>query len=155
MWKNLYDGILQSLHKNWAAYIAEYASQGRKVRDTFFNEVYPYSGLLLFGICLLSCLLYYFYFNKRFGRYYSLRTWFSWLLVTAGLAGMLTFWTGLSSMSPFHCPTSLMITYMAIINTLYALFLFFLFSLLCQTAAIMVRRLSPYDISPMASRTPF
>jgi hypothetical protein len=48
-----------------------------------------------------------------------------------------------------------LIAWLSVINFLYGLVLFFIISLVCQLIAIMVRRLFSYDLSPMASRTPF
>ena len=155
MWKYLYDALLQMLTSPWASFLTKFSKQGRLVRDVFFNDVYQYSGIILFSVCLISCLLYYFYFNKKFGKYYTKRSWFKWMFLTSLLVGVLTFIAGWSCVSSFLCPTTPLIAWLSVINFLYGLVLFFIISLVCQLIAIMVRRLFSYDLSPMASRTPF
>ncbi len=155
MWKFLYDTLLQWLTSPWAAYMNKYAKQGRLVRDKFFNDIYQYSGIVLLSICIISCFLYYFYFNKRFGRYYRKRTWVKWMFITSLLIGILTFFVGSSSVASFLSPTTMLIVWLSIINLIFGIILFLLFSIICQLIAILVRRLFFYDISPMASRTPF
>ena len=155
MWKYLYDAFLQKLTSPWASFLTKFAKQGRLVRDVFFNDVYQYSGIILSAVCIISCLLYYFYFNKKFGKYYTKRSWFKWMFVTSLVIGVLTFFVGRSCVSSFLCPTTPLIAWLSVINFLYGLVLFFIISLVCQLIAIMVRRLFSYDLSPMASRTPF
>ena len=155
MWKFLYDALLQLLTSPWASYLTKFAKQGRLVRDVFFNDVYQYSGIILFSVCLISCLLYYFYFNKRFGGYYKKRTWVKWMISTAVIIGLLTFFVGRSSLISFLCPTTPIVAWLSFINFGYGIILFFILSLLCQLIAVLVRRLFSYDLSPMASRTPF
>jgi len=155
MWKYLYDALLQLLTSPWAAYMNKYDKQGRLVRDMFFNDVYQYSGLILFSICIISCLLYYFYFNKRFGSYYKKTTWIKWALATSLLVGVVTFFVGKSFLGSFLCPTTPLIAWLSVINIIYSIFLFLFLSIICQLIAVLVRRLFSYDISPMASRTPF
>lgn len=88
MWKYLYDALLQLLTSSWASFLTKFAKQGRLVRDVFFNDVYQYSGIILFAVCFISCLLYYFYFNKKFGKYYTKRSWFKWMLLRIFPDGM-------------------------------------------------------------------
>lgn len=116
MWKNLYDSFLQILAGSWAKYLTENGAQGRIVRDTFFNNIYPYSGLILIGITLLSTLLFYFYFNKRFGNYYKLSVWFLWLLLTSLLISISTFILAKYFLSSYMCPTNLLIIWQSLIN---------------------------------------
>ncbi len=155
MWKYLYDALLQLLTSPWASFLTKFAKQGRLVRDVFFNDVYQYSGIILFLVCLVSCLLYYFYFNKRFGVYYKKRTWFIWMFATSFLIGILTFLVGYSSLNSFLCPTTPLIAWLSVINFSYGLILFFIISLVCQLVSILVRRFFALDLSPMGNRTPF
>lgn len=155
MWKSLYDALLQWLTSPWAEYMNKYAKQGRLVRDIFFNDIYQYSGIILVLICIISCLLYYFYFNKRFGSYYKRKTWFWWMIITSLVIGILTFLTGYSSLNSFLSPTIPLVAWLSIINFSYSIFLFLFLSIICQLVAFLMRRLFSYDISPMASRTPF
>ena len=155
MWKYLYDALLQFLTSSWASFLTKFANQGRLVRDTFFNEIYYYSGIILLFGCLGSCLLYYFYFNKKFGRYYFKKTWLKWMITTSFFIGLITFFVGKSFVSSFLFPINPLLIWMSVINFTYGLLLFFIFSLICQVIAIVVRRITPYDLSPMGSRTPF
>jgi len=155
MWKNLYDSLLQTLAGTWAKYLNEHGSQGRAVRDTFFNSIYPYSVLILIGISLVATWLFYFYFNKRFGKYYQLRTWFLWMLISALLTCICSYTLAKSFLSSYTCPTNLLIIWQSLINLLYGFILFFILSLIFQAIAIVVRKLFSFDLSPMGSRTPF
>lgn len=155
MWKYLYDAILQLLTSPWASFLTKYPAQGRLVRDAFFTNVYQWSGIILFLVTVISCLLYYFYFNKRFGNYYSKRTWFKFMFVTSFIIAILSFFVGRSFVSTFICPTTPLVAWVSVINFFYGLVLFFIISLICQLVAILVRRLFALDLSPMGSRTPF
>lgn len=155
MWKSLYDTLLQWLTSPWAEYLNKNANQGRVVRDMFFNDIYQYSGIILLLICLISCLLYYFYFNNRFGKYYKRRTWGIWMVITSIVVSLLTFIVGYSSLTSFLSPTIHLIAWLSVINFFYSLMLFFILSIFCQLVSIIARRLFSFDISPMASRTPF
>lgn len=155
MWKSLYDAFLQWLTSPWAEYMNKYAKQGRLVRDMFFNDVYQYSGIIFFSICIVSCLLYYFYFNKRFGCYYRKRTWFIWILITSILVGVITFLVGRASLTSFLSPTTPLVAWLSVINFSYCfLGSIFILTPICQFLAVISRRLLNIDISPMASRTP-
>jgi magnesium-transporting ATPase (P-type) len=155
MWKILYDAVFTFFTSPWAPFITKYTAQGRLVRDAFFANVYQYSGIILFSVCLISCLLYYFYFNKRFGSYHLKRTWFKWMIITSLIIGVLTYFVGRSFVSSFIIPTKPMMLWLSFINFFYGIFLFFIFSILCQLVAILVRKLFSYDLSPMGNRTPF
>jgi len=155
MWKYFYDSLLQYLTSPWASFITKNTAQGRLVRDSFYNSIYQNAGFILFSVCLISCFLYYFYFNRRFGRYYSTGSWLKWLFITSLIIGILTFFVGRASLNSFICPTMPLIAWLSVMNFIYSIFLFILSSVLCQLVAISVRRLTPYDISPMGSRTPF
>lgn len=155
MWKSLYDGLLQLLTIPWAEYLNENKRQGRLVRDTFFNEIYGWSGLVLLLVILISCVLYYFYFNRRFGRYYSLGTYFSWMIISSLLVGITTFIIARSFANDFISPTWSLVTWISFINIFYGVIMFFIISIVCQTIAILVRKVLSIDLSPMGSRTPF
>jgi hypothetical protein len=155
MWKSLYDTLLQWFTSPWAEYLNTNANQGRLVRAMFFNDIYQYSGIILFLICFISCLLYYFYFNKLFGKYYKRRTWLIWMIFTSLLVGLLTFIIGYPALTSFISPTTHLIAWLSVINFIYSLILFFITSIIFQLTAILVRRIFSYDLSPMASRTPF
>lgn len=155
MWKNLYDSILQILAGSWAKYLSANGAPGRLVRETFFNSIYPYSGLILITVSLIATLLFYFYFNRRFGRYYKLKCWFLWMLLSSLIISFSTFILTKSFLSSFLCPTSLLIIWQSVINLLYGFILFFVLSLIFQAIAIIVRKLFSFDMSPMGSRTPF
>lgn len=155
MWKNLYDSLLQLFAGDWAKYIAENKAPGRLVRDTFYNSIYPYSGLILIGITLLAAVLFYFYFNNRFGRYYKVRTWFLWMLVTSVTIGICTFILTKSFLESFICPKTLLIICHSLINLFFGLVVFLILSLVLQAVAIIIRKLFHIDLSSMGSRVPF
>jgi len=155
MWKYLYDALMQFFTSPWASFLTKYAAQGRLIRDAFFNSVYQCSGIILFLVCLISCLLYYFYFNKKFGNYYTKGTWFKFMFWTSFIVGVLTYIVGLQFVHLFLPPTWALLFCISVINFVYCLFLFFIFSIVCQLVSIGVRRLTSYDLSPMGSRTPF
>jgi len=155
MWKNIYDSFFQVIAGPWSAYLSSCGAQGRLVRDAFFNTIYPYSGIILMIVCLFATLLYYFHFNSKFGRYYKLRSWFLWMLASALIIGISTFILTSNILSSFMCQTTLLIICQSFINLIYGFILFFIFSIICQVLAIVIRRLFFFDISPMGSRTPF
>jgi hypothetical protein len=155
MWKLLYDALLQLLTIPWAQYLNDNKRQGRLVRDTFFNDIYGWSGLILFSVTMAFCLLYYFYFNRRFGRYYSLKSYFLSMVFSSFLIGGGTAIVAKTYVADFVAPTWSLVIWLALINFLFGLILFFLVSLICQVIAISVRRLLSIDLSPMGSRTPF
>lgn len=155
MWKFFYDTFLQFLTSPWAEYMNKYKAQGRLVRDIFFNDVYRYSGLILTSISIISILLYYFYFNKRFGSYYRKRTWFMWILTTSFLVGVITFFGGRTYLTSFLSPTTYLVAWLSLINSIYCLLgSILILTPICQLLAILSRRMLNIDISPMASRTP-
>lgn len=155
MWKYIYDDILQLFTNTWAYFLSKYSAQGRLVRDEIQNTGYQQSGILLVIICLLSCLLYYFYFNKRFGRYYSKQVWFLWMFSTALSVAVATYLSVNSLLKPFVIPATPLVAGLSIINFFYGLILFFILSLIFQLISIVIRRIFAIDLSPMASRTPF
>lgn len=155
MWKSLYDSILQTLAGSWAKYLSTNGAPGRLVRETFFNTIYPYSGLILIAVIIIATLLYYFYFNRRFGRYYKLRCWLLWMLLSSLIIGITTYFLAKSYMSSFLCPTSLLVIWQSVINFFWGIILFLFLSIFCQLVVIAVRKIFSYDLSPMGNRTPF
>lgn len=153
--KFLYDALLQILGTTWAHYLRDHGAPGRLVRDAFFNQIYEWSAIILIFVTLISCLLYYFYFNKRFGKYYSRKSWFKWMFFTALIVGILTFIVGSTYLDSFSIPTLFLLVWQSLINFGYAKFLFLGISILFQLISIIVRRISPLNLSPMGNRTPF
>jgi len=155
MWKSLYDSLLQFLTSPWAEYLNKNASQGRQVRDMFFTDIYPDSGIILLIWCLIVCLPYYFYFNKIFGKYFRRRTWAIWMVWTSIIVFFSTLFCGYDHLRSFLSITTHLIWWLSVINFFYSLICFFILSIICQLVSILVRELFSFDISPMASRTPF
>jgi hypothetical protein len=155
MWKSLYDPLLEKLTLDWGKYVQANGEQGKFVRESFFNNIYPYSGLILVFFTLFTTLLFYFYLNNRFGKYYKLRSWFFWMFLSSLNIGIFTFFMTRSFLKPFNSPTTLYIVWQSLINLSYGIILFIIFSIGCQLIAITVRKLFQYDLSPMGNRTPF
>jgi hypothetical protein len=143
MWKNLYDSFLQSMTVSWAQFMQVNHSPGRIVRDNFQNKIYPEIGLYLIVLTVIFSVFYYYYLNSRFGRYYSLGSWF-FLLGLCSIAVWLTTW--LRARSILEDPiidVSSQLLWIGIINAIYAAVLFVLLALLLKWG------------SPMGKRTPF
>lgn len=159
MWKDLgkflYDNLLPLLTTKWPDYIKDNKGLGRMVRETFINEIYPLGSILLISITLVSTLFFYFYFNKRFGKYYSLKSWFSWLLFTSVIVGLATSLMSFYQLKTFNVSTTSFSIWIGVINMLFAMILFFGFSMLFQILSILIRKIFNYDLSPMGNRTPF
>jgi hypothetical protein len=155
MWKAIYDYLLTFFTDSWASFLVKNPTQGRLIKNIFDNSLYGTSGFILLFFCGVACLLYYFYFNKKFGRYYSGKSWAKCMFLTATLVFIATLINGYFKLHTFITPTLLLYGVLSLINFVYSIFVFTIFSVICQLVAIAVRRLTPYDISPMASRTPF
>lgn len=155
MWKNLYNWLLEMVTNPWAYFVTKHSAQGRLVKDIFFASIYQYAGFILLTVSVVSCMLYYFYFNRRFGRYYTRRWWVLWMFSTSFLIGFSTFLVANSMLSAFLIPTMPLVLWLSLINAFYGIILFFFVSLICQGIAILGRRIFSFDLSPMASRTPF
>jgi len=159
MWKILgkflYDYLLQLTVIKWPEYLQENKALGSQVRAIFYKDIYSWGTIILISITLISTLLFYLYFNKKFGRYYSIRSWFTWLLVTSVIIGVITYLVGSSFLSSFTVPITLLMVWLSIINMFYAMVLFLMLSIILQLLAIFVRKAFSKDLSPMGSRTPF
>lgn len=143
MWKTIYDQFLQFLSSSWALYIQQNASSGRAVRDKFYSSIYMDAGLLLMFTTFLGCILYYYYFNLRFGKYYTFGSWIKYALLICFVLAMLTYLTAYYRLNDLNSPTGYHTLFISLINFLYGLILFFVFSCLMKWG------------SPMGKRTPF
>lgn len=142
MWKALYDIFLQSMTTSWARFLTENKTVGKSVRDNFQNRIYPEIGLYMIVITFVSCLFFYYYLNLKFGRYYSALSWFIALSVNSVLVGIVTYRVGKKMLGGPPIDVSGHLLWISIINSIYAIGLFFLLS------AIMKWK------SPMGKRTP-
>ncbi len=150
MGKSLYDWFLQKLSYPWAEFLQRNAGCGRSVRDRFFSDIYTNSVLILFFLTICSCLFYYYYLNGKFGRYYKRRTYYFIMLINGLLVGTITYWSSVSTLSSFICPTMRLSFSLAFINFLYSIVLFFLLSL------VIVKILPLAGLrSTMGYKTPF
>lgn len=142
MWKALYDPLLQALSVSWAQYLSRNGSCGRKVKDAFQTIIYPQVGGVLVISTVIFVALYYLYFNNKFGRYYSVRSWFATLIINGLAVSAVTYFVTKSQLH-FSCNTSSQTLWLVLINFVYSAFLFFILSL-------------PFKVfSPMGKRTPF
>ena len=143
MWKGLYDTFLQLVATRWSNYLAANGSCGQAVRNNFQNQVYPEAGIILIITTLAVSLLYYYYLNFKFGRYYSLTSWFWMMLTNSLIIGVITYFITRGNLGKPMCPVSNYIIWMGIINSVYGVLLFFLVSLVLKIK------------SPMGKKTPF
>ncbi len=155
MWKNIYDPVLIFFTQPWARTLSTGGAQGRSMRNKFFEEIYPTAGFVLLAVSIFFALLFYFYLNNKFGIYYKIKNWFATMLLSSVIVGVITFILANSLLNTFTIPTGSFIIWLSVINFIYGAIVFFIISLICQSIAIMVRRLFAYDISPMGNRTPF
>lgn len=144
MWKLLYDKLLQWLTSiPWAEFLKKHGAIGRTFRDRVYQDMYSYAGIYLLLISVISCIIYYYYLNSRFGNYYSNKSWCWWMFINSFLIALTTFITGKVIFGSFICPTTTHVIWLSIINFVYGLLLFFIISILVKWK------------SPMAKRTPF
>jgi len=143
MWKSLYDSFLQSMTVQWAKFIQDNKSCGKAVRDNFQNKVYSEIGLYAIIITLILSVSFYYYFNLRFGRYYSLKSWIITLCLNSILVGIATYFLTKGILNNPICDASRQLLWISLINAIYAAIFFFLISLVIKWG------------SPMGKRTPF
>lgn len=140
MWKNLYDGFLQKLTSTWAEYLQRFTTCGRTVRDKFFSDIYSWAALWLILFSILSCAIYYYYLNAKFGKYYSRKSYFLTMLANSLLIAIATFISGRVILKSFICPTTTHLIWISIINFLYGAILFFLISIVIKWKSYMGKR---------------
>lgn len=143
MWKGIYDSFLQSMTISWGKFISQYKSAGTAVKNNFQNQIYPEIGLYLIFITFFSLLLFYYYLNNRFGRYYSFKSWAVALLCNSILVSLVTYFRAKSMLGHTVVNVSKHTIWISIINAVYAALLFFILSLILKIK------------SPMGKRTPF
>ncbi len=144
MWKNIYDSILQSCTGiTWTQFMHDNGAIGTTVRNKFFSSMYPYAGIYLLFFSIITCIVYYYYFNARFGNYYTQKIYYWNMFINSLLIGLSTFITGKVVLGAFICPTTPHVIWLSIINFFYGAILFFGISILIKWK------------SPMAKRTPF
>lgn len=143
MWKLFYDGPIQTATMPWSEYIQRYRSCGSTVQGNFQSNVYSLIGLEMVVISLVFALIYYYYFNYRFGRYYSGKSWGFTLALNSVVVAIATYFTTSAILDDPLCGVTSQTTWITIINFLYAGLMFFIFSIIMKWK------------SPMAKRTPF
>jgi hypothetical protein len=143
MWKDLYDSFLQSMTVSWAHFMAQNSSAGRVVRDDFQNRIYADAGLWLLVLSIGFSVIYYYYLNRRFGRYYSLGAWFVLLFISSLSVWLATWIRTRAILQDPSIDVSRQVLWMGLINAFYGAILFFLLALVLKWA------------SPMGKRTPF
>jgi hypothetical protein len=139
----LYDGFLQFMTITWAVFMRSNGSQGKAIRDNFQNKIYPEVGLYLFGLSVIMTVLYYYYLNWRFGRYYSVKSWAGTLLGGSLLLAVISYIKAKDMLDNPAIDMSKHLQWFAAINGIYSGTLFLLFSMLIKWW------------SPMGRRTPF
>jgi hypothetical protein len=128
---------------SWAQFMQMNHTPGRIIRDNFQNRIYPEIGLYLLGITLLFSLIYYYWLNGRFGRYYTLRSWLVVLVVCFLTVWIVTYFRANVLLDRPVIDVSKHLLWIGIINAIYSAILFFLFALVFKWG------------SPMGKRTPF
>ncbi|RYG15472.1 MAG: hypothetical protein EOO07_15335 [Chitinophagaceae bacterium] len=141
--RKLYDLFLESTAMSWSDYFKEYKSCGRKVQSIFQNEIYSLISLELFVVTLMSLAFYYLYLNNRFGRYYSNKTWFSFLFLNGLLIGVITYLSAKSALADVSCSVGGQLGWISVINFLLALILFTLLSFVFRLGSAMGKH-TPY-----------
>lgn len=142
MWRSLYDPLLQALTATWAAFIRSNSSDGKEIQDLFREKIYPEIALILVLVVVSFGVFYYYYLNLRFGRYYSIKTWWAILGIASIVAGIITYWKAHKILDNPLVDVSNHLLWIGIINAVYAAILFFIFSLMIKWR------------SPMGKRTP-
>lgn len=143
MWKGIYDPFLQTMTVSWAKYISQYRSAGTTVRNNFQNLIYPDIGLWLIVFPLMSALLYYYYLNYKFGRYYNTKYWIITMMCNAIIVGVVTYIRSKSLLGHPVINVSKHLIWISIINATYSIILFFAISFIIKSK------------SPMGKKTPF
>lgn len=117
----------------WKTWSSQFADEMRPTAITFqntFNSVGSWTAVaILLGITILMVVLYYYVWNKLPGFHFRIRHWIGFLLISALLVGVLTFFLvrvttnpiGVFAMKAPFFP-------LALINLLYSAALFFLCS---------------------------
>lgn len=140
MWKQLYDGFLQFMTITWAEFMRSNGSAGKAIRDNFQNKIYPQVGLFLFFLSVVFVIFFYYYLNHRFGRYYSVKSWVSWLFAASIIVGVLSYYMANRALNNPAIDVSRHLLWFAVINTIYAGILFLLFSLVFKWGSRMGKR---------------
>jgi hypothetical protein len=135
MWKFLYDSLLQFFSLKWSVFISQSTDPdiAQTLRNRYRNDIYTSAGLTLVMVTLVTCIFYYYFLTKRPGYYFKLKYWFSCLLTAAILVGIITFTIAHSESKMFVMlrPFKFNIT-LALLNTFYSAFLFWVFSILMK-----------------------
>lgn len=143
MWKIIFDNFFQTLNLPWSQYLQKYTECGRSVMDSFYYNIYPTSGVWLIIISLIFCFLFYYYFNYRFGRYYTIKWYIVFSVLNCFFVFIVTFGIAYFNLHKFSCVIFSLYLIFGLINSLYSALIFFIISILIKWW------------SPMGKRTPF
>ena len=97
---------------------------------TWRNDVFPLSLWLLLAITFVAAILFYFFYNRLYSSYNSIGSWFRTFLLSGFLTGVVSFVIAYSAFSKAFKPVLTLSLWYAVLNLLYGLILFFVFSLL-------------------------
>jgi hypothetical protein len=143
MWKFIYNKIFQLFTMSWTDYLQKSGECGINVQEKFETYIYQTSGFVLFGFTISFCVLFYYYFNLKFGNYYKLKTFLIFMLLNSSIIGIFTYIIVRSNLSKFSCIFSGQYLSFSFINFLYGMILFFIISIVIK------------KWSPMGYKTPF
>lgn len=140
MWKLLYDQLVQLLTIGHAQYVQRYETAGRGVRNMLYTSTYLNAGVVLVATSLTVCVLYYYYFNMRFGRYYSSASWFRFAIINMVLTAVVTFLIVHNDLGKMSIPVKGYYFSLTLINIVYSIILFFIISMLIKWKSPMGKR---------------
>jgi hypothetical protein len=139
----LYDFALEKVTTSWSNYVESNSDCGADVKAKFQGTLYGQLGLYCLLITAVSLLLYYFYFNSRFGRYYKNRHWMLFLFLSSLAIFVCTMFIGNAAVKELECKTDQLVYWLALINAFYGAFAFGLLSFLVRLKSPM-GRYTPY-----------
>jgi hypothetical protein len=143
MWEKIYDSFLQAMTVSWAEFIRLNKTPGRAVRDSFQSNIYPDIAIYMLTVPLVFSLLFYYYFNFRFGKYYSKKSWLITLVISSISVALITYLRSAAILDDPIIDVSQHLFWISIINSIYAAILFAFYSIIIKWK------------SPMGKRTPF
>ncbi len=128
----MYDWLLQKLTVTWVSYIQRYAECGTLVKERIQGDVYPYLYPIFVITAITVVLLYYFYFNVKYGTYHTKKWYVIFMLIGFVIvfisSALLTYLT----LKKFPCANNAQFIYLAFINSLYYAMLYFISSVILK-----------------------
>lgn len=138
MWKILYDGIFQSITRPWNELNRIYPECGRVAMDHFRMSVYFLNGMILIAVTGIVLIVYYIWLNNRFGRFYSKGKYFLFMVANALIVLLLSFLIPQMVYSKsITCIVWGDYLVLGLINAIYSMIIFFLFSFVLQHFSVM------------------